>query len=421
MSIVRHRKQNLLTELSLKSKKPPGRYSDGNGLYLLVRKGGSRQWVFLFRKDGKLREMGLGGAKDVTLPKARELRDEARAALATGTDPLEARRQAGQATAATPTFGAFALGLVERIESEFSNAKHRAEWRATLEAHCKPIWNVQIDRVDTVGVLSCLTPIWQAIPETASRVRGRIERVLSAARAEGYRTGENPAAWRGHLDATLPKRAKLDRGHHAALPYGDMARFMADLRAIPTASAKALELTILTAARTGEMLNAKWDEISEVEIKIGEGDRATTKKIWAWTVPANRMKSRKEHRVPLSGRALAILDEVRAARTVSPFIFPGQRRGKPLSHFAMLMILDRMGRADITCHGFRSTFSDWASEVSSFSGETREAALAHVIGNRAEAAYRRGDALEKRRLMMGAWAQWCEPKAANVIAFTRPA
>ena len=407
MAKARQRKQNLLTALKVKTEKEPGRYADGNGLYLAVRPGGSKQWMFLYRRDGKLKEMGLGSpAKGVTLEMARGLRDGARALMARGADPLDARRQAEQAATGIPTFGAYALALVERIEEGFSNPKHRQQWRNTLETYCGPIWNSPIDRVDTAGVLACLTPIWQAKPETASRVRGRIERVLNSAKAERLRTGENPAAWRGHLDATLPKPGKLTRGHHAALPYADMPAFMADLRARPALAALALELAVLTATRTSEVLNARW---TEFDLDAG-----------LWTIPAERMKARREHRVALSKRALAIVNELAAARS-SEYIFPGQKPSKPLSNMAMLMLLERMGRRGATTsHGFRSSFSDWASEVSLYSSELRETALAHSIGNKAEAAYRRGDALEKRRTMMEAWAQWCEPKAANVLAFAKP-
>ena len=407
MAGARNRKQNLLTARNIETAKEPGRYSDGNGLYLVVRPGGSKQWMFLYRRDGKLREMGLGSPlKAVTLAMARDLRDEARAIMARGGDPLEARRQAEQSAASIPTFGAYALALVERIEEGFSNPKHRQQWKNTLETYCAPIWKLPIDRVDTAGVLACLTPIWQTKPETASRVRGRIERVLNAAKAEKLRAGENPATWRGHLDATLPKPAKLTRGHHAALAYADMPAFMVDLRARPAMAALALELAVLTATRTSEVLNARW---TEFDLDAG-----------LWTIPAERMKARREHRVALSKRALAIVSELDKTRT-SEFVFPGQKPNRPLSNMAMLMLLERMGRRGaITSHGFRSTFSDWASEVSPYSSELRETALAHAIGNKAEAAYRRGDALEKRRAMMESWAQWCEPKAGNVLPFAKP-
>jgi integrase len=405
MTKTRLRKQNLLTARIVETAKETGRYSDGNGLYLVVRSGGSKQWAFLYRRDGKLKEMGLGSPlKGVTLLMARGLRDDARMLMARGADPLESRRHSKQGPS-IPTFGSYALALVERIEDGFSNAKHRQQWRNTLQTYCQPIWTLPADRVDTAGVLACLTPIWRSKPETASRVRGRIERVLNAAKAERLRAGENPAAWRGHLDATLPRPAKLTRGHHAALAYGDMSAFMADLRARPGLAALALEFAVLTAMRTSEVLNAQWEEF---DLEAG-----------LWTIPADRMKARKEHRVALAGRALTIIKGLEEART-SAFVFPGQKPGKPLSNMAMLMLLERMGkRGAVTAHGFRSSFSDWASEVSPYSSELRETALAHTIGNKVEAAYRRGDALEKRREMMEAWAQWCEPKEANVLAFAK--
>jgi hypothetical protein len=327
MASTRQRKQNLLTARNIDTAKKTGRYSDGNGLYLVVRPGGSRQWAFLYRRDGKLKEMGLGSpAKGVTLAMARGLRDDARAVMASGNDPLKARRQSEQATSDVPRFGAYALALVDRIEEGFSNPKHRQQWRNTLETYCAPIWTKPIDAIDTTGVLACLTPIWQAKPETASRVRGRIERVLNAAKAEGLRAGENPAAWRGHLDATLPKPGKLTRGHHAALDYSDMPAFMADLRARPALAALALEVAILTATRTSEVLNAQW---SEFDLDAG-----------LWTVPAERMKARKEHRVALSKRALAIVKGLSEAKS-SDFVFPGQKPGKSLSNMSMLMLLDQ--------------------------------------------------------------------------------
>jgi integrase len=350
----------------------------------------------------------------LSLAKARQLAIGARVLVGGGVDPLEARRRARgdldraeQAAAGIPTFGAYALALVDRIEGGFRNPKHRQQWRSTLKTYCRSIWDVPIDKVDATGVLACLMPIWQSKPETAQRVRGRIERVLNSAKAEGLRAGENPAAWRGHLDATLPKVGKLSRGHHAALPYPDMPNFMAALRSREAIAALALELAILTAARTGEVLGARW---AEFDLDAG-----------LWTVPAGRMKAHKEHRIPLAARALDIVKRLAEAQT-GEHVFPGQRPARPLSSMSMLMLLRRMGRGDLTAHGFRSAFSDWASEVSPFSGELRETALAHTIANKAEAAYRRGDALERRRAMMEAWGQWCEPKTGgNVVAFGKPA
>ena len=346
--------------------------------------------------------MGLGSpSAGVTLATARQLACQARENVAKGIDPLEARRLAEQASAGVPTFGAYAVDLIGRIETGFSNPKHRQQWRNTLETHCQPIWKTPVDAVDTAGVLLCLTPIWQTIPETASRLRGRIERVLNAAKAQKLRVGENPAAWRGHLDATLPKRGVLSRGHFAALPYSEMSDFIAELRKRQAITASALEFLILTATRTSEALNAEW---SEFDISLA-----------VWTIPAARMKARREHRIPLSKRALDILAPLNEAK-VGAYVFPGHRPNRPLSNTSLLMLLRRLGRSGVTSHGFRSAFSDWASEVSSFSAELRESALAHTIPNKSEAAYRRGDALEKRRAMMEAWAQWCEPKPeGNVI------
>jgi integrase len=399
---------NRLTSRAVETLIKPGRHADGGNLYLTVRPGGSRQWVFFYRKQHRLREMSFGSYPAVTLAKARQLAAEARGQISNGNDPLEIRRQAmedrqfvEQAAAGIPTFGAYALALIDRIEGGFRNAKHRRQWRQTLTDYSAPIWNTPINRVDTAGVLACVTPIWQIKPDTASRVRGRIERVLNAAKAEKLRVGENPAAWRGHLDATLPKPNKLSRGHLAALPYVDMPAFMVDLRGRDATAALALEFLILTASRTGEALGARWDEI---DLTAG-----------LWTIPALRMKAGREHRVPLPARALEIVKRLSATRAAD-FVFPGQRTGGPLSKMAMLALLRRMNRADITAHGFRSAFSDWASEVSPFNAELRETALAHTIANKAEAAYRRGDALEKRRAMMEAWARYCAPvKTDNVL------
>jgi integrase len=341
--------------------------------------------------------MGLGSpASGVTLAKARQLAAEARGDISNHQDPLEARRQSEQEAKEIPKFGDYALALVDRIEVGFSNAKHRQQWRNTLTTYCKPIWTTRIDQVNTKGVLECLTSIWSSKPETASRVRGRIERVLNAAKAERLRSGENPAAWRGHLDATLPRPNNLSRGHHAALPYNELPAFMDLLRQRTGVAAWALEFLILTATRTSEALNSTW---AEFDLEAG-----------IWTIPAARMKARVEHRVPLSRRATDILRQLKGADTESSeneYVFVGQREGTPLSNMALLMMLRRMKRDDITAHGFRSAFSDWASEVSSFSGELRETALAHTIKNNAERAYRRGDALEKRREMMEAWAIYC--------------
>jgi hypothetical protein len=291
--MVGQRLSKRLTARTVETLTTPGRHADGDGLYVTVRSGGSKQWIFLYRSDGRLREMGLGSpASGVTLAKARQLAAEARGHMSNGRDPLEARRQAEQEAKQIPKFGDYALALVDRIEVGFSNAKHRQQWRNTLTTYCKPIWKQRIDHVDTRGVLECLSPIWTSKPETASRVRGRIERVLNAAKAEHLRSGENPAAWRGHLDATLPRPNNLSRGHHAALPYNELPAFMDELRRRTGVAARALEFLILTATRTSEALNAAWVEF-DFEAAI-------------WTIPTTRMKARVEHRVPLSQRALEI-------------------------------------------------------------------------------------------------------------------
>jgi integrase len=392
------RQVNKLSARQVATITKPGRHADGNNLYLVVDAAGARRWVFLFRWQGRLREMGLGSARDVTLARARELAAEARAILAEGQNPLERRA----AVTAVPTFGAVADEVVASLSSGWRNSKHQAQWKMTLEVYAAPIREKPIDQVDTPAVLEVLKPIWSTKPETASRLRGRIEKVLDAARAKGLRSGENPARWRGHLDHLLPKRQKLTRGHHAALPINEMLAFMEALRQRDTMAAWALEFCILTAARSGEVLGARWDEI-DLDKQL-------------WVVARERMKAGREHRVPLSKAAVAILNKAATLRQEgNPFVFPGLKPGKPLSVMALEMVLRRMRRADITVHGFRSTFRDWASERTGFPHEVCEMALAHVISNKVEAAYRRGDLLERRRELMEAWAGFLGPVMGQVI------
>ena len=271
----------------------------------------------------------------------------------------------------------------------------------TLETYAAPLRSKPVNRINTEDVLEVLQPIWTTRAETASRVRGRIEKILDAAKAKGLREGENPARWRGHLDNLLPKRQLLQRGHHAAMPWQELPEFIAQLRHSPSMAALALEFVILTAARSGEVLRSyREDEV--VGASWGEIDRQAK----VWTIPARRMKAGREHRVPLSGRAIAILNEAEKARR-GKFIFPGQRGDQPLSDMALTMLLRRMNVGAATVHGFRSSFRDWAGEVTSFSREIAEAALAHTIGDKVERAYRRGDALEQRRKLMQAWADFC--------------
>ena len=394
---------------------PPGRHADGGGLYLDKDEHGRSRWLFMWKRAGKRREMGLGpaGKGGVALAKARAKAQQARDDLDDGLDPIEARDSREASPVKVPTFGEAADAYLKSLSGQWRNEKHRAQWAMTLKDYAAKLRPLPVDKVDTAAVLECLTPLWQSRPETASRLRGRIERVLDAARAKGHRNGENPARWRGHLDHLLPARQKLTRGHHAAMAYDDVPTFMAALRGREAVAALALEFVILTAARTGEAIGAKWEEI-DFDAKV-------------WTVPAARMKAGREHRAPLTAKAVALL---RKAEALIPpdtknagvlHVFPGPRRGG-LSNMAMAALLKRM-KVTATVHGFRSAFRDWAGEASTFPREVAEAALAHTVGDATERAYRRGDALEKRRKLMDAWAGYVEPRAAgsNVRPFGRKA
>ena len=398
------RARNKLTARKLATLSEPKYHSDGGSLYLAVDGGGAtmrRRWLYLFHLNGKRREMGLGSFPAVPLADARRMRDEAERLVREGVDPIVQRDAARLARSGRPTFAAIADALMAAKEAGWRNAKHRAQWRMTLETYASPLRSRPVDEIDTAAVLAVLTPLWREKPETASRVRGRIEAVLDAAKAQGHRSGENPAAWRGHLSHLLPKRQKLSRGHHAAMAYVDVPAFIARLREQAAIAALALEFCILTAARSGEVLGARWSEIDLV-----------TK---VWTVPAERMKATREHRIPLSEPALAILARLSEART-GELVFEGQRAGRPLSHNVMLNVMSRLGVDAVTVHGFRSAFRDWAGNETHFAREIAEAALAHSVGGAVEQAYRRGDALEKRRALMEAWASHCgEPKADNIV------
>ncbi len=381
------REVNKLTALGISRAKEPGRYGDGAGLYLLIDPGGARRWILVFRQGGRQREMGLGSASVVTLADARRRRDEVRRLISEKRDPIAERQHSRPAATEAMTFGAFADALVPELAKGFRNAKHAAQWTSTLNTYASPLRSKPVADITTDDVLAVLSPIWTTKSETASRVRGRIEKVLDAAKARGLRTGENPARWRGHLSILLPKRRKLMRGHHAALPFEEVPAFVANLRARSAVTALALEYTILTAARVSNSLGARWDEI----------DRRAK----VWTVPAERMKAGVEHRVPLSPRVLEILDAVEPLRR-GEYVFPAFRADRTLSNMALSALLKRMG-VKATSHGFRSSFRDWAGEATDHPREVAEAALAHAVGDAVELAYRRGDALEKRRLMMNEW------------------
>lgn len=388
----------------------PGRHADGGNLYLQISPNGGKRWIFSYRfgapKPGSKNnryEMGLGSAAkgEVSLAAARDAAEKARTVLKQGRNPIEARDAAHKAGRVIPDFGTFADDYIKTHRAKFRNDKHIAQWEMTLTTYCQPIRAMALNDIDTEAVLSVLQPIWTTVPETASRLRGRIENILDAAKARGYRDGQNPAQWRGHLKTLLPARQRLTRGHHAALPYDELPAFMAELRARHSTAALAMELAILTATRSGEVLNAQWNEF--------DLDKAI------WTIPAIRMRAGHEHRVPLTARAVDFLKAMTRLHD-NDHVFPGTAKGKPLSGMAMTMQLRRMKRGEITVHGFRSTFRDWASEQTSFPHETCEHALAHRISDKAEAAYRRGDQFDKRRKLMDAWAAFCEPKTrGNVV------
>jgi integrase len=386
---------NRLSALAVANAKTAGRYGDGGGLYLQVSASGTKSWLFRYKTAGRSRYMGLGSLYTVSLAQARDAAGECRRLLLQGIDPIDHRygmRAAARLDAAKAmTFDDCRDAYIAAHGAGWRNAKHRAQWVNTLSTYVSPVFsNLPVQSVDVGLVMRVLEPIWSTKPETASRLRGRIERVLDWAKARGFRDGENPARWRGHLDHLLPARSKVQKvQHHAALPFSDVGLFMTALQERDGVAARALEFVVLTAARTGESLGATWNEI----------DFSTR----TWTIPANRMKSHREHRVPLSGDAIRLLETMQATRS-SEFVFPGQRQGKPLSNMALLMMLRRMGRGDVTTHGFRSSFRTWAAERTDFPHEVVEAALAHVIGNKVEAAYQRGDLFDKRRRLMDEWA-----------------
>ena len=392
-----------LNHLAVSRATKRGYLADGGGLYLQISASGAKSWVFRYRDAGRLRELGLGASHTFTLAEARKRATECRKLRADSIDPIEhrhAQRSKAKLDAAKAmTFRQCAEAYIDAYRKSWKNDKHAAQWPASLATYAYPVFgDLPVQSIDVALVSKALEPIWRDKTETASRLRGRIEAVLDWATVRGYRHGDNPARWRGHLDKLLPARAKVQRvEHHAALPYAEIGSFMAQLREQEGMSALALQFLILTATRTNEVLNATWAEV--------DLDAAL------WTIPTDRMKAGREHRVPLSKLALALLRELSAHR-VGEYIFPSAKPSRPLSNMAMLKLLERMNRADLTVHGFRSTFRDWAAERTNFAREVAEHALAHSLPDKVEAAYRRGDLFEKRRQLMEAWARHC----AKVVA-----
>jgi integrase len=397
-----------LTALKVEKAKEAGMYGDGGGLYLRVTEEGAKNWVFRFMLNGRPRWMGLGPLSLYGLQEARGRALDARRLRHEGMDPIDTRRasrlQERLEAAKAMSFRQCGEAYIGSHRAGWRNAKHAGQWEATLATYAYPVIGaLPVQSIDTGLVLKVLEPIWTAKSETAGRVRGRIEAILDWAKARDYRTGENPARWRGHLDKLLPARNKVRKvEHHAALPYAELPGFMETLRAQQGNSARALEFAILTAARTGEVIGAMWDEIN------------WTDKIW--TIDGARMKAGKDHRVSLCGRAIAILTDLKPksgeASAGKQFLFAGGKAGRPLSNMAMDVLLRRMD-SDVTVHGFRSTFRDWAAERTNFPSEVVEMALAHAVGSKVEAAYRRGDLFEKRRRLMDVWAEFCAAMPAK--------
>jgi integrase len=388
-----------LTALKAERAKP-GLHHDGHGLYLAVTEKEKRSWVYRYMMAGRAREMGLGPLHTVSLKQARERAHAARLLKLDGVDPIEHRRAARAQTrldaAKAVTFKECAEGYIKAHRAGWRNGKHSAQWEATLRSYAGPVIGaLPVQMIDTALVMKVIEPVWETKSETASRLRARIENVLDWAKVRGYREGENPARWRGHLDHLLPSRGKVHRvEHHAALPFAELPSFLVALREQQGVAARALEFAILTAGRTGEVRCARWSEFDLLNK--------------TWTVPAERMKALREHRIPLSARALAILEGMQAHRYVNDgFVFPGNKNGRPINDKALLRLLRRMGRGDLTAHGFRATFKTWASERTPFQNEIVEAALAHVVGSKVEQAYQRGDVFEKRRKLMQQWATFC--------------
>jgi integrase len=387
-----------LTALAAARVTAVGMHGDGDGLYLQVGSGGAKSWIYRFTLNGRERYLGLGPANAIPLKRARELAAEARQLRAEGVDPIERRHSDRVAkrleSARAVTFDRCASAYIEAHETGWRNAKHRYQWRATLRDIASPVFgHLPVADVGTDLVLRALQPVWTTKPETASRTRQRIEAVLDWATVREYRQGANPARWRGHLQKLLPAKAKVSAVVHlAAMPYADVPAFMTTLRMRESVSARCLELTILTAARTGETINARWSEF-DLDNRL-------------WVIPGSRMKAGAEHRVPLAPRAVDILQEIYGKRT-GEYVFANVGTGRPISDMTMRKVLTLMDLGQFTTHGFRSAFTDWAHECTEFPDAAIDMALAHKVSDKVQAAYRRGTLLEKRRKLMEAWSAYC--------------
>jgi integrase len=395
-----------LTAAQARDERRPGKYGDGNGLWLIVTPANRRSWCYRYKRAGKTREMSLGNADLITLAKARLAHAEARLLLAKCIDPLDARHAAQQAAAATAApVGTFAMAVnayLSAHEASWRNAKHRQQWRNTMKCYAEPvIGNMRVSTITVEDVLRVLTPIWHVKPETASRVRARIEMILDYAAVRKWRTGPNPAIWRGNLKLVLPAKSKVRKvEHHAALDWHEAPAFMAKLRAEECMGAKALEFAVLTATRSNEVRGARWSEIHM--------DRGV------WTIPATRMKGEREHRVPLSTPALAILKEMAEVQDGSGLIFLGRKHGVPIRDMTLTAALRRIDLGHLTAHGFRSTFRDWCADTGK-PADIAERALAHVIGNKTRGAYERTDLFDPRRRLMDEWAEYLHRPPAEVV------
>lgn len=405
------RRLERLKAKQVEKERRPGYHPDGGGLYLQCSESRTKSWIFRYTLNGRPREMGMGSVDAVSLAEARKRAGIYRGLLHDRIDPISARDaervQRIAASKKSITFRECATKYVEAHQPDWKNSKHADQWTSTLETYCGPVIGaLPVCDVDTGLVLQVLEPIWTKKPETASRLRARIESVLDWATFRNYRKGDNPARWKGHLKHELPALKKKQRvKHHPALPYSEIGAFMSRLRAQEGTAARALEFTILTAGRTAEVIGAHPGEIDFSKA--------------VWTVPSDRMKSGREHRVPLCPRAI----EIAKSQPEGAWLFPGMKDGRPLSNMAMLALLERMERTDLTVHGFRSTFRDWTAEQTSYPREVCEMALAHAIGDATEAAYRRGDLFEKRRRLMLEWSKFCDrrEKAGKVVRIGKAA